>query len=262
MLLCFLLAAIMSLSTGHLEAATLAELDPAAHYQTAAITITGNHHFSDADLLAVIQTKTRPTYQFWKPRPAFSAPTFKADIDRIKRFYQVHGYYAATAAYKLKIDGKLISAEVSVSEGQPVKVEAVRVIVEGSGPRPKSLEPSFTPPLKPGDNFSQETYESADAQLLDLYMHHGYPHAHVDRRAQVLVGPRKAYVWYVVTPGSYAVFGPTIVRGTKKVSPKLVLRELAYKPGEMFDSGLIAESRTRIVGLNLFRSVEFIFQPN
>lgn len=262
MLLRLLLTATLCLTTGRALAATLADLDPTVRYETAAITITGNHNFSKNDLLAVMQTKTRPSYQFWKHRPAFNPPTFKADIDRIKRFYQVHGYYGATANYTLTVNKKLISAKIAVSEGKPVKVEAVRVIVEGPGPWPKSLEPSFTPPLKRGDTFTQATYESGDAQLLDIYMRHGYPRAHADRRAQVLVGPREAYVWYVVTPGSYGVFGPTVVRGTKKVSPRLVLRELTYKPGEMFDSAEIGKSRTRIVALNLFRSVEFIPQTN
>ena len=52
------------------------------------------------------------------------------------------------------------------------------------------------------------------------------------------------------------------MRGTKKVSPRLVFRELTYKPGEMFDSAKIAASRSKIVGLNLFRSVEFNPQTN
>jgi outer membrane protein assembly complex protein YaeT len=52
------------------------------------------------------------------------------------------------------------------------------------------------------------------------------------------------------------------VTGTKRVSPKLVLRQITYKRGEMFDSTQIATSRTKIVGLNLFRSVEFIPQKD
>src|SRR5690242_5569354 len=98
----FLLAAILCFGTAlPAIAATVADLDPGVHYQTAAITLEGNHHFSASDVLAVMQTKTRPFYQFWKHRPAFNPPTFKVDIDRIKRFYQVHGYYAATSDYNL-----------------------------------------------------------------------------------------------------------------------------------------------------------------
>jgi outer membrane protein insertion porin family len=263
MLLCFLLAVILCLSTApRALAASIAELDPAIHYETAAITITGNHQFSDSDLLAVMQTKTRPAYELWKRRPAFNPATFKADLDRIKRFYQVHGYYAATADYNVTINGKLVNANIRVNEGKPVAVKTIRTVVEGQAPDPKSLEPSFKLPLKEGDTFTQDVYELGETQLLDIYMHHGYAHAGVNRRAQVLVGLRQAHIWYVVTPGNYGVFGGTVVQGTKAVSPNLVLRELTYKRGEMFDSAKVAASRTKIVRLNLFRSVEFIAQAD
>ena len=263
MLLRFLLVAIVCLSLAvRALAARIADLDPAVHYQTAAITIAGNHHFSDSDLLAVIQTKTRPVYEVWKPRPDFNPATFKADVDRIKRFYQVHAYYAVTADYDLTVNGKLVSANVHVKEGRPVTVKTIRIVVEGSAPHPTSLDPSFKLPLKDGDPFTQDAYELGEAQLLDIYMHHGYAHAQANRRARVFLGPRQAYIWYVVTPGIYGVFGTTVVVGTKQASPNLVLRELTYKPGEMFDAAKVAASRTKIVGLDLFRSVEFVPQTD
>src|SRR5262245_10876919 len=96
MLLRFLLAAILCLSMAlRVVAATVAALDPQVHNQAEAITITGNHQFSDADVLAVMQTKTRPAYRLWQRRPPFNPATFKADLDRIKSFYRVHGYYGA-----------------------------------------------------------------------------------------------------------------------------------------------------------------------
>jgi outer membrane protein insertion porin family len=256
-LLAFILCLIAELGA---TAATLNELDPSLHYETGAITFSGNHDFSDSGLLAVIQTKTRPAYKFWQRRPAFNPTTFKADLDRIKSFYRVHGYYEANTGYDLTVNRKLVSAKIWVREGIPVKLRAVRIIVQGPGPSPKALEPSFKPPLKPGDIFTQDAYESGDAQLLDVYMHHGYARANANRRAEVLVGQHLAYVWYGVTPGNYGVFGPTIVEGTKRVSPKLVLRELTYKPGQMFHSAQVAASRSKILALNLFRSVEFLPQ--
>ena len=241
-------------------AASLASLDSAIHYKTASITLVGNRRLSDADLLAVMQTTTRPAFKLWKSRPLFSAATFRSDIDRIKRLYEVNGYYAATVNYCITINGRLVKAEIRVIEGEPVVVKMIRITLEPSGPGVKSLDPSFELPLKEGETFNQNSYVIGETQLLDVYMRHGYAHAQVSRRAQVFVGPREAFVSYMVKPGSFGVFGSTSVRGTKDVSPNLVLRELTYKPGEMFDAAKVAASRARIVGLNLFRSVEFIPQ--
>jgi outer membrane protein insertion porin family len=263
MLVRFLLAAILCLSAARqTAAASITDLDPAKHYKTATIEISGNHQFPASDLLAVMQTKTRPAYQFWKRRPDFNPTTFKADLDRIRQFYRVHGYYAAKTDFTLGLNGKLVSAKIHVNEGKPVKVYAVRMVIQGSAPAPRELDPSFKLPLKRGDIFAQDAYELGDTQLLDVYMRHGYAHARAERRAQVFVGSRSANIWYVVEPGNYGVFGSTVVRGTKAVSPRLVLRELTYKPGEMFDSAKIASSRSKIVGLNLFRSVEFLPQTD
>jgi outer membrane protein insertion porin family len=263
MLLCLLAALVLCLSAvTPAGALTLAGLDPHVHYRTEAITISGNDHFSDTDLLAVMQTKTRPSYQFWKKRPDFNPATFKGDLERFKDFYRVHGYYGAAFAYNLTVNDKLVSAKILVSEGRPVKVKAIRINLEGSAPSAESLDPSFSLPFKKGDIFTQEAYELGDAQLLELYMHNGYAHARVTRRAQVFIGPRQAFVWYTITPGNYGVFGATVVEGTKRVSPTLVLRELTYKPGQRFDSAQLAASRTKIVGLNLFRSVQFSPQTN
>jgi outer membrane protein assembly complex protein YaeT len=263
MFLRFLLAAILCFSTAAtLIAATIADLNPGRHYQTEAITVAGNHNFAESELLAVMQTKTRPFYAVWKHRPEFSPATFKEDLDRIKRFYQAHGYYAASVDYALDVKEQLVSPHIRVSEGQPVKVKAIRVDVEGAAPAPKKFEPSFKLPLHEGDIFAEAAYELGQAQLLDAYMTHGYAHAQVRRQAQIFVAPRQAYVWYLVTPGNYGVFGPTTVEGTRKVAPYLILRELTYKPGEMFDSRKVAASRTRVVSSNLFRSVEFIPMVN
>jgi outer membrane protein assembly factor BamA len=258
-----LLAAIFCFTTAaKVLPANIADLDPAEHYQAAGIVISGNHKFSEGALLAVMQTKTRPSYAVWKPRPAFNSATFRQDLDRIKRFYQAHGYYGAIISYDLGVSGKLITAKIHITEGAPIIVKAIRITIKGDAPAPSLIEPLFKPLLKVGDIFSESAYQLEQAQLLDVYMHHGYAHAEAERRAEIVLAQRRAFIWYVVTTGDYGVFGATVVRGTDKVAHKLILRELTYQPGEIFDSRKIAASRAKIVGLNLFSLVEFLPQMN
>jgi outer membrane protein assembly complex protein YaeT len=254
----FLMAILFLTEARRAVAASHPQFDPAIHYQTASISIVGNHKFSNDDLLAVMQTRTRPAYELWKRRPGFSLMTFEADVDRMRRFYQVRGYYSAAVEYDLVVKGELVRATIHIEEGQPVVVKGIRIAVKGMMPQPKALDPGFELLLTDGEVFTQNAYELADRQLLDVFMRHGYAHAQVNRRAKVLVASRQAYVWYEVIPGNYGVFGATVVHGTREVSPNLILRELTYQPGDVFDSAKVAASRSKIVGLNLFRSVEFI----
>ncbi|MGH7916182.1 MAG: autotransporter assembly complex protein TamA, partial [Candidatus Binataceae bacterium] len=78
----------------------------------------------------------------------------------------------------------------------------------------------------------------------------------------VYVGPGRADIQYTVDPGVRAVFGKTVVVGTHKVKPRIVLRELTYTRGERFSSTEIRSSRARIIALNLFSAVEFVPQLN
>lgn len=254
-----LLAALLSLAK-MAWAATLSDLDPAKSYHTAAVTITGNRAFPDQTLIDVMKTKARPFYlnwQFWKAPPVFVPSTFESDLTNLRRFYRSHGYYSAKVSYDLGIKGKDVAAHIHVDEGRPVKIAAVTIDVRGNAPRPRALDPSLKLPLARGDIFEQGDYQIAQQHILAIYMSHGYARARVRRRAEVFAGPRRVYVWYVVNPGPHTVFGRTIVKGTTTVNPELVTRELTYKRGETFDARKLAESRTRVVALNLFSSVEF-----
>lgn len=242
------------------RAASLSDLDPGKSYHTAAVTISGNHAFSSDALLDVLKSKARPAYmdwQFWRPPPAFVTLTFEHDLTNLRRFYRSHGYYRARVSYNLDVNGDQVSAHIHVKEGAPVKIAGITIEVKGGAPRPRTLEPSFKLPLERDGIFEQGAYQIAEQRILAVYMAHGYARAAVRRRAEVFAGPRRAYVWYVVNAGPRGVFGRTVVQGTRKIDPELVMRELTYKRGEVFDSRKLAESRTRIVALNLFGSVEF-----
>lgn len=237
-------------------AATLAALEPTVHYTVRDVKIAGAQAFSESTLLSVMETKDRPAYLFWKPLPGFEPDQFTTDLSQLTRFYRAHGYYDAKFTYDLTIHGDNVSILIHVREGQPVRVRAIKVTIANE-PGPKQLEPTFALPLKVNDIFDQGAYENGEQALQDLYMNHSYAHAKASRRAVVKAGAHEAQVWYTVTAGVSGVFGETKVRGTHKVEPSLILRELAYRKGEPFDARKIAASRQNILALNLFSEIEF-----
>jgi outer membrane protein assembly complex protein YaeT len=260
--LCLFASLAVICTAGSARAVTVADLDPVRTYKTAHIKITGNHNFSEASLLDVMRTKTRVVYEVWKPRPVFEPDTFAEDIKRLQRFYESHGYYGARVNYQLDINKDLVTARIALVEGQPVKVATIRVNLQGAGPRPNQLLPTFKLPLKTGSVFDEALYQLGQQYLITVYRQRGYAHAVVTRRAQVYLGAQQVHVWYAVVPGPWGVFGKTTVTGAKQVNLRLILRELAYKAGEPFDSRKIAVSREKILALNLFSSVQFDSKEN
>jgi outer membrane protein assembly factor BamA len=238
-------------------AVTIAALDPSRVYRVEAIGFSGNSHFSDSDLEAAMRTKARPFYALWQKRPRFEPETFIEDLDQLNLFYHAHGYYDAYIAYDLEIHGDLVTPHITIAEGSPVKVDKVSVELVKPGPEPQTLQPGFALPLKPGQIFTEANYQAGEQSLIAVYRENGYAHPDVNRHAVVRTGPHLAQAWYRLAPNAQGIFGRTIVTGTHKVNPRIILRELAYQAGQPFDFRKIDKSRAAILNINLFSAVEF-----
>src|SRR5580700_7496719 len=108
---------------------TTADLDPSRHYKLERIDLSGEHAFSRQAVVSVMTTKERPWYQVWKPLPDFDTPAFIDDLARLKRFYEVHGYYDARIVYDITISKDNVTTHVSVSEGEPIRITMIHVKV-------------------------------------------------------------------------------------------------------------------------------------
>ena len=250
------IVAVLLLSFAPASAATIEDLEGGRTYRVSRIVISGNKAFSDDELLAQMRTKQQPFYLIWKTPPQFDRDVFAADLKRLRGFYRTHGYYSAAVGYELKLKDHLVTVIIRVKENQPVTVRRIRVQIDDYEV-PQGRWPYGQLGLKPGGVFSEEGYRQGEETLLNFYREAGYAQVKVKREALVNLAVHQARVRYLVHPGVTAVFGPTEVRGLKAVDRTVVLRELAYKPGERFSQSKIDKSRDQILKLNLFAVVRF-----
>jgi outer membrane protein assembly complex, YaeT protein len=238
-------------------ALTLKDLDPGKTLQVKAVEITGNEVFSEDRLRRELVTKGRPWYAFWRERPGFDPLTFETDLKRLKRFYERHGYHKADISYDLTIEQeKLVTVHLEANEGRPVIVDKVTVDIPGFPPERPSFPEEL--PLKQGNIFTEEAYQSGEQRLRDFFLERGHAHVKAERKATVNLEEQDVSIKYTIKPGPKAVFGETRVEGTEKVDPYLILRELTYESGNQFSLGQIKKSRENILNLGLFRSVQVV----
>lgn len=237
------------------------DLDLEKEWKTAKVEIAGNVHLSTAQLHGEIVTKTREWYTPWRSRPQFDPVAFKTDVERLQRFYQAQGYYEAQVTYELEVeeDSQLVTARITIDEGEPVIVSRVELEVIDEPTLTASMETLRSElPLVEGNIFTEDHYLEAEARikafLLDL--HRG--RATVERKATVILEQHRADVQYVVDAGPVTVFGDTTIEGTEKADPELIARELKYQPGEVFSAAAVSDSRKNILDLDLFSTVRFI----
>jgi outer membrane protein assembly complex protein YaeT len=253
------------LTAGRANGLTVDELDATKSWSVTDILIEGNEMFSSPMLLDAVLTKARPWYLPWKARPNFDPVTFKTDLERLRRFYETRGYYGTEVTHELQItDETLVSVRIHIKEGVPVTVAAVHIDLEDTSGKTSALPPlpPVELPVKTGEIFTEAAYQAGEQILRDYFLGQGHAHVETHRRAEVNIEERRVEVHYRVQPGPVAVFGSTRVEGTEAVDSSLILREITYKPGDQFSLAKIAETRQKILALDLFRSVQIAPEPD
>ena len=86
-----------------------------------------------------------------------------------------------------------------------------------------------------------------------MFQEQGYPYAKVT--VDELPGETARGVAIVVraTPGQPATFGPIEVSGNASVGEDVILRQLAFKPGDRYSAGRVRASQSKLSSLDLFR---------
>lgn len=247
--LLLVLAFLLSATRSH--AIQLESLDVGRAWRVHDVEITGNARLPDDLIKSALLTHSRPWYRFWEERPLFDAVTFREDLERLKRLYESRGFYHAEIRYDLLTNESKTSliARIEVLEGPPTIVAEVDVQVIGEAKFPEGL------PIKSGDVFTEDAYQRSEQVLQQFYSDLGYAHVESQRKAQVILDENSALIDYDVTPGPPSSFGPTSVKGLSNVEPEIVLRERTYEEGETFSLKKIAETRNRLVALDLFGTV-------
>ena len=226
-----------------------------AKVKVSSLSLEGVHAVEEAQLRAALQTKAGSWVPFSK-KPPFDTDEFQRDLQRLRQFYTERGYPDARVAnVDVAFDEKKehVRLTVTVHEGEPMRVESMRF--EGFDVLPErrqqSLKSRFG--LAPGDVRDRRRVDAARTTALNVFQEQGYPYAKVV--VDELPGETARGVAIVVraTPGQPATFGPIEVSGNASVGEDVILRQLAFKPGDRYSAGRVRASQSKLSSLDLFR---------
>ena len=251
---------LLSLCTGGSAGAlSIEELPPAAEYALTAVRIEGAHGVSARSVRGVMLSRVHPWYTPWRrwlDPVAFNAAILRTDLERVDTLLRESGYYTAQVTYELVPDDTGLAIVLHIEEGPPTRVADVAVTVTDvdlTAEDDAALRGLLA--LRQGDVFTQEAYDHSRAELERWYLERGFAYVDVAKAAVVDIATQQAAVTYTITRGIPAVFGATTVSGQEALPDTMMLRELAYRPGEAYDPRKLATTQARIFGLGLFRSV-------
>jgi len=194
----------------------------------------------------------------WGRKYYFDRSRFDADLKRIQAFFADRGYPdARVAGFDVKLNDKQdqVDITVTIEEGEPVAVAAIDLVGFDVIPTAHLAELMKKVPLKVGAPRDRQlvvtTHEMAVNELKD----HGFPYAKVATAEDDGPDGKHAKMTFTAEPGKSANFGSVEISGNKTVSPRIIERELSFKPGDLYRRSIVQESQRRLYGMELFQFV-------
>ncbi|KAB2888548.1 MAG: outer membrane protein assembly factor, partial [Desulfobulbaceae bacterium] len=164
------------------------------------------------------------------------------------------GYYAPTVVGDLTQEGEKWKAVYTVSQGEPVRVTAVRVETEGQG-REEMTAAAKAFPLRIDDVLDQSIYEKGKKELVRSALKAGYITARFSRQELRINRERKTgEVDLVLDTGPRYMFGQT-ASDQEIIKPDLLARYLPYRAGEPWTPARLYELQRILYATDFFSRV-------
>ena len=183
------------------------------------------------------------------------------DLKNIELFYRQNGYLEAQIiSYAVKVDSNKneASIEIKVSEGELTRVEGVGIL--GNKVFPDSTLRQKTD-IMPGDPFLSKKVEEANLSLLTFFAENGYIDANMKSDIRVNTETHRVLIDFNVDEKIQFEIDKIAFNGLQKTRPKVLMRELNFKSGDVVNYSRLLESQRKIYLTGLFQSVFIRPQP-
>jgi outer membrane protein insertion porin family len=214
----------------------------------------GNSKISSSDLKGVVKTrKYRALLSPILKTGRLNQDQLGEDAAAIREYYQNKGYSDVQVREPVinRLNGK-VEVVFQIVEGAPYKVG--KVTFRGGRLFPEAEFERVTR-LRSGAVYSPAAVQADIKALQDLYGARGY----VDFQSGARPSPGGDHITdltYTMEEGSAAYVGRINITGNTRTKDKVVRRELALAPGEVFSTVRLDASKARLNNLNYFSKVD------
>jgi outer membrane protein assembly complex protein YaeT len=231
-------------------------------FQVKSAKFTGNESFSPAALLKNMETQ--PDHWYYR-LPIFSRPekisraTVEKDLQRLKRFYQSEGYFAATVTlteFKI-LEKQRVAIQFAITENKPSQIDSVQFTVEnGDSARWQELKiPFYAAPEN--YRYREVKINEFSADVRTRLLTRGYAFAEI---THVATPKPENRIWltFKILFGPVCRFDSVRLEGLERIPPPLVQPEITIQPGRLFDLREIRKTQINLYQQDLFRYVNVV----
>ena len=213
----------------------------------------GNNSISSKELSKVVKTARKTVFNFLTKAGRVDSDQLDQDVTALREYYQNHGY----------IDVQVPAPRIERLDG---KVDVIFPVIEGSlyhtGKITFAGNKVFTTDeltkatkLTPGSVYSPAAVKTDIKSIQDLYGSRGY----VDFQAGASTNPggeRVMNLSYTIDEGAQSYVEHINISGNTRTKDKVIRREIALTPGEIFNTVRVDASKQRLQNLNYFSRVD------
>ncbi|HUP50989.1 MAG TPA: BamA/TamA family outer membrane protein [Longimicrobiales bacterium] len=202
--------------------------------------------------------------------PLFSPLALQKDVARIRDRYRRAGFEDAAADYDVALDtaSNLVRIDFVVDQGEPLVVDSVTVrwagaaepssdLLGGEEPIPPELEPAWVEQLEwlrrtRGWRLGEYERAQIEIQMARWFLDRGYPWVTVTSEARDTVG-HAVDLDLLVRPGPRARVDQIVLEGHRRLSEKVIRREVPIEPGDWYDERDVTSGESELYELELVR---------
>jgi outer membrane protein insertion porin family len=218
------------------------------------IVFNGNDSVLSKDLRAVMKTKPLDILTFFNKSGRLTPSQVEEDRAAIRTLYQNRGFadvdVAQIETQPLEKGG--VELVVNITEGTQYRVN--NIAIDGVNIVPPG-EVSNLLKMNAGQLFTPKGMSADIKAIRDFYGSRGY--VDVTIAPEVLpAGPGAVNLTYRLEEGVQSYINLVNIQGNTRTQDRVIRRELAVKPGEVYDTTLVDVSKKRLENLNYFSRVE------
>jgi outer membrane protein insertion porin family len=224
------------------------------------IKFTGNKAYTEQQLCKLLKTRRHWWGSWLAGTGVLKEEDFKEDLDKLRDHYHSNGYIdmdiRGTRIQRVRPNWMVVY--IDLFEGVQYKVGAVAI--DGNRLFPTTeLEKHLK--MTTGKTFTP-TGMSADQKALgDYYGARGYLDTDVRPIRAPNVETGRIDLTYAIREGELTYIEKVEIRGNSKTKDKVIRRELAVHPGEIYDTVRVDRSVERLKNLGYFSKVEADPEP-
>jgi len=224
------------------------------------IKFTGNKAFPDNRLLKIMKTRRHWWGSWLAGTGVLKEEDFKEDLDKLRDYYDSNGYIdmEIRGTRTERVGPKWMVITIDLYEGSQYKVGSVTIEGNKLFPTP-DLEKHLK--MTSGKIFTPTAMAADQKALEDYYGGRGY----LDTSARPIRAPNvetgRIDMTYSIHEGELTYIEKVEIRGNTKTKDKVIRRELAVNPGEIYDTVRVDRSVERLKNLGYFSKVEATPEP-